>query len=298
MQITYEVPDGKYTQVPNDLLTCEHLSAAHKLTWIQLASVCRNGRAHDGINSIKKIAATLGLDAGKFRTSVNRLVKAGGVIKDGDEWQLVLPSEQAPEPTIQDEIEEQVKRKHNLTQKEAWELVKEGWNKSKPDTWLRLDGSMNLPVMIALETHTKRLGIERENYSAFVSQVCRGGGAENWWAAQAMKASSVFGFSKVTDKKFENVEKLYKLGASVEAKVDYGCDADILSRYHEKGHTNLVKVIRHEAADGHEAEQHLTQMPEAEYDVTAAYIYFSPNSDRPVYWSGRSRNSTRYLFSQ
>lgn len=297
MQIIYEVPDGQYTQVPNALLACDHLSASHKVTWMQLASACRNGRSHDSLNSITRIATHIGQDPANFRTAVSRLAKAGGIIKEQDEWTLVIPSEEAPEPTIQDEIEEAPKRKHTLTQKEAWVLIKNGWNKAKPENWLRLDGSLNLPVYIAFETQAKRLNIEREDYERFTAQVCRGASADQWWSNQNMKASSVFGFSKVTDKKFENVEKLYKAGASVEVEIDFKQDSDILARYHEKGRTDIVRIIRLEATGRMEAEQHLENIPDEEYDETCAYIYFSPTSDKPVHWSGRSLNSTRYLFS-
>ena len=296
--LLYDEPDSNFTKVSNDLLWNPNISAAHKITMLQLASLCFDGKSHKTIRSVADIAKVKSVKEGALRTSVNRAVKAGGIVKDMGSLVIQVdgPAEEVIE-TIQDEIDEAPKRKHNMTQKESWELVKKGWNKDKPEAWLRLDGSMNLPVMIALETHTKRLGVERENYEAFVAQVCRGAQADTWWSKQNMKASSVFGFSKVTDKKFENVEKLYKAGANVEGKIDYGCDADILARYHEKGRTDLVKVIRLEAADRHEADQHLASIPDEEYDETAAYVYFSPTSERPVHWSYRSRNSTRYLFA-
>ena len=297
MQIVYDVPEGQYTQVPNSLIACPHLTPAHKVTWMQLASVCRNGQSHVTHNSIAKVAKALGLDYTNFRTAVNRLAKAGGIVKEQGDWRLTVPSDEAPEPTIQDEVQEAPNRKHSLTQKEAWELIKEGWNKDKPEAWLRLDGPFNLPVYIAFETQAKRLNIEREDYGKFTAQVCRGATADPWWSKQSMKASSVFGFSKVADKKFENVEKLYKAGAAVESKIDYACDADILARYHEKGRTDLVKVIRLEAEDSFQATEHLNTIPDEEYDPTAAYIYLAPDSERPIHWSGRTTNSTRYLFS-
>ncbi len=296
--LLYDEPDSNFTKVSNDLLWNPHISAAHKITMLQLASLCFDGESHKTIRSVADIAKIKSVKEGALRTAVNRAVKAGGITKDMGSLVIEVkgPAKEVVE-TIQDEIDEAPKRKHKMTQKESWELVKKGWNKDKPEAWLRLDGSMNLPVMIALETHTKRLGIEREKYESFVAQVCRGAQADSWWSKQNMKASSVFGFSKVTDKKFENVEKLYKAGANVESAIDYGCDADILARYHEKGHDQLTKVIRLEAVDRLSAQEHLFGIPEEEYDATAAYIYFTEGSERPIYWSFENRNSTRYLFS-
>ena len=262
-----------------------------------IASTCWHGESSKLICSWTDVAKENGVQYKKFMDAKKSLHRAGGLItnEDGD-WELVIPNQEKL-PTISDEIEDQPNRKHSLTQKEAWELIKEGWNKDKPEAWMRLDGSFNLPVYIAFETQAKRLSIEREDYAKFTAQVCRGATADPWWSKQSMKASSVFGFSKVTDKKFENVEKLYKAGAAVESKIDYACDADILARYHEKGRTDLVKVIRLEAQDRHEAETHLNSIPDEEYDATAAYIYFKPGVDRPVHWSARNRPSTRYLFA-
>lgn len=295
--IVFTEPSSNFVQTDKALLRCPHLTDGQKITWQLIASVCWHGESSKTINGWADVSKANGIEYKKFMDRLKSLKRAGGLITNEDgEWELVIPTAKH-EPTIQDEVEDQGKRKHTMTQKESWELVKKGWNKDKPEAWLRLDGAMNLPVMIALETHTKRLGIERPDYERFVAQLCRGAGTDAWWSRQTMKASSVFGFSKVSDKKFENVEKLYKLGASVESKIDYNCDADILARYHEKGHDQLVKVIRLEAVDRLSAQEHLFGIPEDEYDATAAYVYFTENSERPVYWSFENRNSTRYLFS-
>jgi hypothetical protein len=292
MQIVYDVPEGQYTQVPNSLIACPHLTPAHKVTWMQLASVCRNGQSHVTHNSIAKVAKALDLDYTNFRTAVNRLAKAGGIVKEQGDWRLAVPSDSAPEPTIEDEVQEAPNRKHSMTQKEAWELIKQGWNKEKPEAWMRLDGALNLPVYIAFETHAKRLEIEREQYADFAGQICRGGGAEEWWCKQTMKASSVFGFGKVADKKFENVEKLYKLGAKVEKKVDYQDDAEVFARYAVYGYTRS-KIERIQVKDYDEAAKiAVDHNPEDTF-----VLYFAPNRDKPVFWTGIYTDRTRYLFS-
>ena len=261
-----------------------------------IASTCRHGKSSEDVKSWSDVAKANGVTYKKFMDAQKSLRKAKGLIQNEDgDWELVIPSEEAPSAVIEEEVETQAKRKHSLTQKEAWELVKAAWNKEKPESFFRLDGSVALPWFIALETQAKRLGIDRPDYGKFVGQVCRGAKADDWWGKRDMKFTSIFGFGSIKDRQFENVEKLYKAGAKVEAAIDYACDADILARYHEKGRTELVKVVRFEAEDRHQGEAHLNSIPEEEYDETTAYIYFAPGKERPVHWSHR-RYNTRYLF--
>ena len=289
-------PDGDFTQTPNDLIRCKHLTAGQKETWVMIASTCRHGKSSEDVKSWSDVAKANGVTYKKFMDAQKSLRKAKGLIQNEDgDWELVIPSEEAPSAVIEEEVETQAKRKHSLTQKEAWELVKAAWNKEKPESFFRLDGSVALPWFIALETQAKRLGIDRPDYGKFVGQVCRGAKADDWWGKRDMKFTSIFGFGSIKDRQFENVEKLYKAGAKVEAAIDYACDADILARYHEKGRTELVKVVRFEAEDRHQGEAHLNSIPEEEYDETTAYIYFAPGKERPVHWSHR-RYNTRYLF--
>ena len=271
-----------FTQIPNDLISCRYLNAAQKLTWIMIASICWNGKSPTTVRSWKDVAQLNDIDYKKFMDAKRSLERAGGLSRIDGYWMLTVPTKQYEE-TIQHEIEDQPKRKHSISQKEAWALVKAAWNKEKPEAWLRLDGSMNLPVMIALETHAKRLGIERENYGSFVGQVCRGATADSWWSTYNAKASSVFGFSKVTDKKFENVEKLYKLAAHLEPEVDYTSDAELLKPYHKRAdRTDLVNVKRILVKDREEA---VKLDSEIEKVPATAYFYFVEGQAKPVAWS-------------
>lgn len=297
VMIVMQVPDGDFTQTPNALIRCEYLTAGQKETWLMIASVCRHGKASDGINNWSGVARENGVPYKKFMDARKSLCKAGGLIQNEDgDWELTIPQEEAPRATIEEEIKEQPKRKHTMTQKEVWELVKEEWNKNKPESFFRLDGAVALPWFIALETQAKRLGIDRPDYGKFVGQVCRGAAADDWWSTRDMKFTSIFGYGSIKDRQFENVEKLYKAGGKVEVKTDYNCDADILARYHEKG-IDKTRVIRLEAEDHFQAAEHLGSIPETEYDDSAVYLYFAPGKERPIYWSLKSRRSTMYLFS-
>jgi len=268
------------------------LTDGQKITWQLIASVCWYGESSKTINGWADVSKANGIEYKKFMDRLKSLKRAGGlIVNDDGEWELVVPTAKH-EPTIQDEVEDQGKRKHNMSQKDSWELVKEGWNKNKPDSWLRLDGSMNLPVMIALETQAKRLEIQREQYGEFVGQVCRGATADSWWSSQNMKASSVFGFSKVSDKKFENVEKLYKAGSKVEKKVDYQSDAEVFARYAVYGYTRS-KIERIQVKDYNEAAEIATKHNPEDTFV----LYFAPNREKPVFWTGIYTDRTRYLFA-
>lgn len=118
------------------------------------------------------------------------------------------------------EIERKPNRKPTgLTEKDRWNLIKEAWNKHKPEAYLQLDGNLNLPVLIAIETQTRRLGVDRDDYDAFIGAVLRGANADDWWGTKDMTAAKVFGFgANLDDKKFLNVEKLYKSGLAIGRK--------------------------------------------------------------------------------
>jgi len=290
--IAFTEPSRDFVQTDKALLRCPHLTDGQKITWQLIASVCWYGESSKTINGWADVSKANGIEYKKFMDRLKSLKRAGGlIVNDDGEWELVVPTAKH-EPTIQDEVEDQGKRKHNMSQKDSWELVKEGWNKNKPDSWLRLDGSMNLPVMIALETQAKRLEIQREQYGEFVGQVCRGATADSWWSSQHMKASSVFGFSKVSDKKFENVEKLYKAGSKVEKKVDYQSDAEVFARYAVYGYTRS-KIERIQVKDYNEAAEIATKHNPEDTFV----LYFAPNREKPVFWTGIYTDRTRYLFA-
>lgn len=301
MLITVPKLGGNFTQVPNELIRCKYLTAGQKETWLMVASVCWHGQSSEAtIGSMSDVAKTNGVAYTKFWMALKRLRSAGGIEEVQGGWKLLIPDgtvvEEEEQLTIAEEIQEQPKRKHTMTQKEVWEQVKEEWNKNKPESFFRLDGAVALPWFIALETQAKRLGIDRPDYGKFVGQVCRGAAADDWWSKRDMKFTSIFGYGALKDRQFENVEKLYKAGAKIETKTDYNCDADILARYHEKG-IEKTRVIRLEAEDHFQAAEHLGSIPESEYDDSAVYLYFAPGKERPIYWSLKSRRSTMYLFS-
>ena len=297
--IVVPIPEGDFSQIPNAVIRCKHLTSGQKETWMMIASVCRQGQSSEEVKSWSDVAKANGVEYKKFMDAQKSLKKAGGLItnEDGD-WQLAVPEGKEAayyaERTIAEEVDAKPNVKTNTTADEAKKLIQDAWNKYKPEGYLLADGKLHPSAFIAIESQRARLNIERPDVGRFVEAVCRGLNADNWWSKQSMKITSVFGFGTPRDKQYENVEKLYKAGVKIERPVDLSCDADILARYHDKGRTDLTKVIRLEAEDQFKAGEHLNSIPDSEFDKHAAYIYFK--GDQIIHWSYRNQNSTRYLF--
>lgn len=190
-----------------------------------------------------------------------------------------------PEKLIIAEIEEQPKRKPTgLSQKDRWELIKEAWNKHKPDNYLQLDGSVNTPVLIAIETQTKRLGVDRDDYDGFIGAVLRGAGADDWWSTKDMTAAKVFGFgANLDDKKFFNVEKLYKSGLTIERKEQRGAaNVEAIRRRQEEEFRQMDEI---EAAQAENAKRLSLEYAEIEaaWDATRKDGWAPCNGDHQVH---------------
>lgn len=225
----FEVKE-RYTKIPNAFLRDSeiwaHPGAARAYLLLLSIGPTRTFDNADGL------AAYLGFSGRAFRSILSKM-RLLGLIEGGQaQGTIVLKSveelveedpfpefdepvaEPEPEKLIIAEVEQQPKRESTgLSQKDRWELIKDAWNKHKPESYLRLDGSVNTPLFIAIETQSKRLGVDRDDYDAFIGAVLRGAGQDDWWSTKDMSATKVFGFgADLDDKKFLNVEKLYKLG--------------------------------------------------------------------------------------
>lgn len=297
MKVIAPVPESRFTCVPNELITCD-LEPVQKLAWIQLASLCRNGKSPDFARRIAGMAEELNFSEQALRKMANKLAALGAVKKEDGNLVLVIPSaeeiEKEEDKSISNEIQEQAKRKPSgVDQAAAWELIKEAWNKEKPDPFFRLDGKVQLPQFIAFESQAKRLGIERPDYGKFAAQTLRGACVDEWWSKREMKISGVFGYSaKIPDAKFTNVEKLYKLGGKVpDTKFSLRDDISVLNWFNEKdpGHGwNMVKRVKME--EGDEAWEHNSLHREG----TVIYLYHAPETDRIHSWTLQETPRFRY----
>lgn len=162
-------------------------------------------------------------DAGLIRWSSGKLELYP--FEDGSELPEVAV-EQTPKQEKELSIAEEVAAKANrrptgMSPADRWGAIKLAWNTHKPERYMQLDGGVNKPLLIAIETHTKRLGIDRDDYDTFIGAVLRGAKADSWWAERDFKATAVFGFgAELEDKKFQSVEKLYRAGLAGMPRVE------------------------------------------------------------------------------
>ena len=297
MRIISPQPESNFTIVPNELLFSD-MEPAQKVVWMQLASLARTGKSPVFARKLAGVAEELGTCPRALRRIVNILGAMGAAGKDYEDLVLKVPSaeeiEDQEDKSISSEIQEQAKRKPSgVDQAAAWELIKEAWNKEKPDIFFRLDGKVQLPQFIAFESQAKRLGIERPDYGKFTAQVLRGASVDEWWSLREMKISGIFGYSaRIPDAKFTNVEKLYKLGGKApDTKFSLRDDTAVLRWFNEKDPDHgwaSVERIKLEEDDETWAHNKLHS------SGTVIYLYHDPSTDRIHYWTGRNTPKFRY----
>lgn len=223
IRASFEVT-SRFTKVPNEVLSPDFplwkKPGAMRL-WLQLLSLCPDRK----VDSRQHLANLCGLTIHGLKKNLSILVADGYITSD---LSLTLPQVTftAPEEPEANLIAAEVQDKPNrastgLSQADRWELIKAAWNTHKPERYMQLDGRINLPALIAIETQTKRLGVDRDDYDAFIGAVLRGAAADSWWSSKDLKLTQVFGFgANLEDKKFETVERLYKAGMAIKPRVE------------------------------------------------------------------------------
>lgn len=239
-------PTSDFTRVPNQLLQDHRLTVHEQILWIRLLSLTKGDCFV--AESACHAASLCGLGIDVFRDRRRNLVLKGYLKNEGRKIWVTLPDEktsQAPKPqtsepqaevTIALEVEKEARRKPSgITEKEAHSIISESWNKHKPDGYATIPSTMNPATFIAIETQAKRLNYERPNYGKFVKRVLKGCNEDPWWKERmGLKPSNLFGFgNKPEDKKFQNVEKLYKIGSKVVDKFSWRNEESILAWYNE-----------------------------------------------------------------
>ena len=300
MKIIAPTPEGNFTLVPNELLFSD-LEPAQKVAWMQLASLTRKGESPVFARKVTGVAEELGVCPRALRRMANLLISLGAAAKEYDDLVLTVPTAESikeqEDKSVSNEIQEQPKRKPSgVSQSEAWELIKEAWNREKPDAFFRLDGKVNLPQFIAFESQAKRLGIERPDYGKFTAQVLRGASADDWWSKREQKIHSIFGYSaSIPDNKFTNVEKLYKLGGKApDTKFSLRDDTAVLRWFTEKDPKHgWSSVERIKMVYGEEVWQHEKDT----INGTVIYLYHDPESDKISHWTGKIQKSHLFRYT-
>ena len=230
---------GYFTKVPNDLIENEILTPAQKITWMQIASVCR-GYDCDIPGGVKGIAQKLKVPYFTFIKSVKRLQAVGGAIVDRNECHLLIPTErvlldeEADEPCVAEKVAKEPPRKPSgVSQKESMKQIEEAWNQHKPDSFMLMDSRMHLSAFIAVETQAKRLKVERPDYPEMIERILAACKTNDWYKGKTLKIHNLFGWgTDIEDKKFQNIEKLYKDGKSA-VKFSFADDKAVLKWYNE-----------------------------------------------------------------
>lgn len=233
MRFILPKPEGGFTQIHNSLLR-HPLRRGNHAAFISLFEALSYGSRPYANRST--YCREVGIPLKTWEKHMTTLLELGVLVTDGKDYVVQVDGEIAEqvneqvteqvteqvEKRIAEEIAEQPRRQlTGLSQKDRWELIKTAWNKNRPEGYLLLDGRVNLPLLIAIETQTKRLGVDRDDYEAFIGAVLRGAKADPWWSSKEMKASQIFGFgAELDDRKFENVERLYRAGSALTPRTE------------------------------------------------------------------------------
>ena len=159
---------------------------------------------------------------------------------------------------------------------------------------MEVKGTLHPSAYIAIEAQTKALEHDRDDYDGFIKRVCDGARVHEWWSKRdTLKIHNLFGYGTPDDKKFNNVEQLYKLGntkKAASAGFD-GSDQAFLDWYHAKGQVQFVAIERITVADPVEA----ASMDEDFIPTDTARVYVSPEG-RPWRWTFKNdRHEFYYL---
>lgn len=321
MLISGPSPKKGFTKAPNELLSCS-LSAGEKITWLQLASSMRDGESCDLRGGLATVAGNLGIPYNNLVKAVKRLEKAGGCIRMRHSLELIIPDARmieapraakkaltTPEPLAEPEAPvEPEEEKFIAAEQEALPnrkptglkpadrevLIKEAWNKWKPESWCKLDGRISPPLYIAIEAQTKRLSHDRDDYDGFMKRVLNGAKIDGWWSQKVnMKAPSLFGFGQPEDRKFINVEKLYNLGGTQQAaSAGFDTTEQAFVDWYGLEPTLGIKKVQFITVD---SEDEAWDNDMGVYEGTA-FVWFLTGRAKPIHWSLKLQNSKfRYL---
>ena len=294
--------DG-FSQIPNDLIFCD-LSPALKVAWIQIASLCFKSGEVTLSGGVKDLAEKIGVPSRSFYTSYRRLKECGAIRCEGNTIALLVPgpesaddqpvtvepaTEQEPE-TIAEEIQQQAPRKPSgVSQKESGAQIAEAWNKYKPEAFMQMEKRIAPPLFVSIETHAKRLNIERSDYPEMIRHILTSCKNSDWWKTRNIKPSHIFGWgTDIEDKKFTNVERLYREGKTNQ-RFSLQDHDQVLSWYNEKWpEVKWQKVEVIEVKEYQDAWHH-----DADYEPSGTiYLYTATEEgEKPgsiSHWTGRN----------
>lgn len=299
MNLTTDLkPTTGFTKVLNSVVFNNDLTPYEFQLWVRLLAA-QEGRDRTPFTSISELATAVGLTVDLLRKRKQQLRRKGFVEETRGHIHVTIPDENfVPEPekeqTIaQEEADKPRRESTGLSQADRKTLIKEAWNKYKPDWCAPISGSMAPPLYIAIEAQTKHLEHDRDDYDGFFKKICAALAASRFWRDEAkkpVKAHGVFGWGTPDDKKFRNCKTLYMAADSREVKAtlwNAANDQDWLDWFHEKGFTSFTKVERFVVKDRIEAFTAERDKPESSDTIR---VYQSEDG-LPYLWTNDSHRA-------
>ena len=287
-----------YTRIDNRALYDSDLTDREFRFYSRLAGL---GRGNKGFKAASKaeLARLAGVSPSTLSGLSKKLQNKGYLdVSDGD-WYLTCPNavtlaehahveESDKCLEIAQELEEQPNRpKGKLTADERWELIKEAWNKHKPESYQELKGRKNLPAFIAVETQSKHLGVDRDDYDAFIGTVLKGCQVTEWWSKKSLKLTNVFGFGKDLDtKKFQNVKTLFEAGKAKGGAFDWS-DSAVLKWFNGiiPGWTSVERLTFSEESFDLAYDHEINTRTESSGKI---YLYYVEGRQKPRWWTNKT----------
>lgn len=245
-------PTTAFARIPNSATLDENLTAHEYQLWCRLFAL-QGARRKEPLKSIGELAEAIGLSVDLLRKRKSALRRKGYIQEDRRQICITIPAEGfvPKELSIADEEAEKPKRKSTgLSPADRKTLIKEAWNKYKPDWCAPISGNIPPPLYFAIEAQTKHLEHDRDDYDGFMRLICAAISVNPFWrdrASKPVKAHGIFGWGTPDDKKFRNCETLYAASKSGQAKAaswDVSSDEDWIAWFHQKGRTSYTKVER------------------------------------------------------
>lgn len=284
MKITSEVnPTTEFTRIPNSVIFDENLTAVEFRTWCQLLAMPK-GRKEVNMTAAK-IAEAHGTTSDVCRDRRRSLKAKGYLSGSKEELVVTMPDDgfTAKEPKTSPAQD----LRHKLN---------EVWNEWRPKTFCGMRLPLSAKQLITLKEHSSNL--KEENLEVVLKRVLLGCRADPWWKEKTMKFDNVFGTGGPTEKKFSNVEKLYKLGVSDAGQsvaFDPSNDRSWVDWFALKGSPEYTKIKRLEAADRFEALDNEIELKESGSLTGDTIRVYSDQQGQIVYWTGQNLPQFRYL---
>ena len=275
-----------FTQIPNEILYAD-IPMADKLIWMQLRSLCPASEESYQIGSLSSVGRKLGISPRNAQKLVKNLVEAKLAIKDGEELYLLLPGEDWEPPT-----------KAVVAKTDNKALIRDVWNEFAPDSYVKLRKPVAAKTVDAIMTHMEHLKFVGTP-ADLVKQVLAGAKAhDRFWLNANARPEWIFGSGDPTEKKFANVETLYKMGnskAGQSAAFNPADDRSWIEWFSTNGSSEYTKVERVATEDRFSALDDYVQRKESGRLTEDTILIYSDQSGRAVYWTGQNLPSFRYL---